>query len=96
MQTIVIQIVTVLLGLLSKEAGKKVLDKLFDFIEDLVADSSTKIDDIVVLPLIAKAREILDVPDYEDEATKSSGSDSVTGGDDGLVDEDPRDKPGNP
>ena len=52
-----------LLGLLTKEQGKKLLDNFFDWIENMVEDSENKFDDAVVLPLVNKARELLDVPD---------------------------------
>jgi len=63
---IVGQIIATLLSLLSKEQGKEILDSLFDTIEDKIAASPNKWDDKLILPLINKAREILDVPDGDD------------------------------
>jgi hypothetical protein len=60
------QIVSTLLSLLSKEQGKEIVDALFDKIEEMVERSENKIDDTVILPLITKAREILDVPDNDE------------------------------
>lgn len=40
-------------------------DKLFDFIEDAVADSETKIDDATVLPVIKMLRRTLNIPDND-------------------------------
>lgn len=40
-------------------------DKLFDFIEDAVADSATSIDDIAVLPIVATLRKSLNIPDND-------------------------------
>lgn len=60
------QIVVTLLSLLNKAQGKEIIDTLFDKIEEMVERSENKIDDAVILPLINKAREILDVPDGED------------------------------
>lgn len=62
---IVGQIVSTLLSLLSKEQGKEIIDALFDKVEEMVSRSENKLDDMVVLPLINKAREILDVPDND-------------------------------
>ena len=59
------QIVVMILSLLSKENAKSLLDKLFDAVEDWVASTPNTVDDAIILPLIAKAREILDVPDND-------------------------------
>ena len=59
------QIVVMILSLLKKEDAKALLDKLFDAIEDWVEKTPNTIDDSIVLPLIAKARDILDVPDND-------------------------------
>lgn len=40
-------------------------DKLLDFVEDAVADSKTKIDDITVLPIIKALRLGLNIPDND-------------------------------
>lgn len=66
MQTIIAQIITLLLNLVSKEKFNSLVDKLLDLIEDSVTDSSNKIDDAIVLPLCQKARELLNVPDNDD------------------------------
>jgi len=63
---IVGQIIATLLSLLSQEQGEQILDSLFDTIEDKIAASPNKWDDKLILPLINKAREILDVPDGDD------------------------------
>ncbi len=49
--------------MITSENIKKYGDKLFDLIEDFVADSETKIDDATVLPLIKAARIALGIPD---------------------------------
>lgn len=51
--------------LLSGENYKKWIDKLFDFIEDVVVDSETEFDDKLVLPIIDQLRVLLDVPDED-------------------------------
>ena len=63
--SIVSGIINTLLGLLSPEVAKKALDSALDVIEDAVEDSSNKIDDVIVLPLCRKAREILNIPDED-------------------------------
>lgn len=54
-------------NLLTKENMKVYGDKLFDFIEKAVQDSETTWDDTMVLPVVAKIREILDIPDLPDD-----------------------------
>ncbi len=44
----------------------KYMDKLFDFCEDFIADSETKIDDAIFLPIIKSARVLMGVPDLPD------------------------------
>jgi len=52
--------------LLSLENLQKYGDKLFDFLEDAIADSETKIDDITVLPIIKLVRATLNIPDNDE------------------------------
>lgn len=40
---------------------KKYGDQLFDLIEKVVVDSENKIDDVAVLPMVQKLREILNI-----------------------------------
>lgn len=58
-------VINVLLTLLPKELGKQLLDQAFDWLEDQIADSSTEWDDAVLLPIVKKARDILDIPDQD-------------------------------
>lgn len=51
--------------LLTVENLRKYGDRLFDFLEDAIADSDTKIDDTVVLPVIKMLRQTLGVPDND-------------------------------
>lgn len=51
--------------LLSVENLRKYGDKLFDFLEDAIADSDTKVDDTLVLPVIRMLRERLNIPDND-------------------------------
>ncbi len=46
-------------------------DRLFDLIEDVVRDSSTPIDDVLVLPIIRAMRAGLNIPDRGDEAAEA-------------------------
>ena len=62
---IIKQIVVLLLNLVPKEKFKEVVDTLLDKIETLVEDSETEIDDAIILPLVDKIRELLDVPDND-------------------------------
>ena len=60
------QVIVMLLTLVKKEQAKQLGDKLLDTLEDFVKDTENKVDDAIVLPLILKAREILDIPDGND------------------------------
>lgn len=51
--------------MITEENKKKYGDKLFDLVEDFVADTETKVDDTVVLPLVKAARTALDIPDND-------------------------------
>ena len=50
---------------LTEENIKKAIDGLFDSIEDFVSKSGTNIDDITVLPILKRLRDILNVPDND-------------------------------
>lgn len=56
----------VLEQIVTKESFAKYGDKLFDLIEDVVADSETKIDDVLVLPVVKSLRAALGVADLPD------------------------------
>jgi len=64
--------------MLTKENVQKYGDKIFDLIEDFVADSETTIDDTIVLPIVAKFRSFLDIPDLPDEPRERRREDSLT------------------
>jgi len=51
--------------LVTVETIQKYGDQLFDFLENAIADSATKVDDVVVLPVIKKIRETLGIPDND-------------------------------
>ncbi len=52
-----------LIETITPDMMKEGLDKLFDFIETKVEDSSTPTDDAVILPLLKIARDAFDIPD---------------------------------
>lgn len=62
---ILMWLVELLLAQLSPDIIKKGLDSLLDIVEDAVEDSSTTIDDRVVLPICKMIREALDIPDND-------------------------------
>jgi len=64
-KTAISSIINTLLALIPDDLIKSILDKVFDAIEDKVKDSANTWDDAIVLPLITKAREILNVPDND-------------------------------
>lgn len=50
------------------EADYKIaVDAVIDRLEDKIEASENKWDDTILVPVLAKVRELLDVPDYEDE-----------------------------
>jgi hypothetical protein len=50
---------------LTEEQVKGLIDKAFDKVEHEVEDSSNQWDDWIVLPILAKLREVLKVPDND-------------------------------
>ena len=52
--------------MLTKENLQKYGDRLFDLIEDFVADTATRWDDRTVLPVVRKIREVVDIPDNDE------------------------------
>jgi hypothetical protein len=61
------QVMGMVIGaVLTEENVQKYGDKLFDLIEDVVADSKTPIDDALVLPVVRGARFALNIPDRPD------------------------------
>jgi hypothetical protein len=69
MDTILKMIIPILMQivkqLLSPENIQLYGDKLFDLIEDFVADSETTIDDLTVLPVVKALRNALNIPDND-------------------------------
>ena len=66
MSKTIISLVATLLGLISPELLKEVADKILDIIEDAVADSENKTDDILVLPLCKLARDAFGIEDNDE------------------------------
>lgn len=58
---------TNLLSLLTPEIAKEALDAAFDVIEDRVEKSGNKIDDTIVLPILLKLRQLLEIPDNDEK-----------------------------
>ncbi len=55
-----------LLAALPDAVAQNVADKIIDQAEDLIKKTPTKIDDILVLPLIKKARKVFNIPDNDE------------------------------
>lgn len=49
----------------SKEVMTAAVDGFLDVVEDAVAKSDNKIDDIIVLPVVKQVREVFNVPDND-------------------------------
>jgi len=60
---LILKLIEALLKMLKPEVLLRVADKILDYIEDEVAESENKIDDITVLPLIAIIRNTFGIPD---------------------------------
>lgn len=54
-----------LLALIPDDIMKIALDKLIDSIEDAIAQSETRVDDALVLPILSALRVKLQVPDND-------------------------------
>lgn len=54
-----------LMALIPDDIMQTALDKLLDAVEDAIAKSETKVDDALVLPLLAALRQKLNVPDND-------------------------------
>lgn len=65
MQKVIEIIFGQLIGALDPETVKDVIDGVLDKIENKVADSSNKIDDATVLPLIKLLRSIANIDDLK-------------------------------
>jgi len=50
---------------LTEENIKSAIDAGLDVIEDLVAKTETNIDDVIILPILKKLRETLNIPDND-------------------------------
>lgn len=62
-QAMVGQVVSAVVSeIINTENKQKYGAKLFDFIEQVVKDSETKIDDATVLPVVNALRSALDIP----------------------------------
>lgn len=57
------RLISVLITLLPPKLLKKAVDALLDKVEEAVASSSTRLDDVVVLPLCVLIRQTFDIPD---------------------------------
>jgi ABC-type enterochelin transport system permease subunit len=60
-------VLKILVGALQKMLNpdnfKTLMDRVFDKVEDVVKDSSTQWDDVLVLPIVEALRKALNVPD---------------------------------
>jgi len=57
--------VQTLLLMLDNATVKRSVDSMLDVIEDAVADSETKTDDAIIIPLMQRIREALEIPDND-------------------------------
>jgi len=64
---VILQLLSTVLSLLKPETLESVADKILDVIEDKVADTPSKWDDMIVLPLCKKIREAFGIEDNDEE-----------------------------
>ena len=62
---LIAKLIELLLGMLTPELLKKVVDKMLDIIEDAVVSSENLVDDKIVLPLCRLIRDTFDIPDND-------------------------------
>lgn len=67
-----VQFIAILISALKPEMLRRAVDGLLDVVETAIAESETKIDDTVLLPLIELIRRTFNVPD-NDEPEKAEG-----------------------
>ena len=65
MKKIIASLITLLIDMVDEQTAKDMLDKLIDVAEDAIKNSKTKWDDITVLPVLKKIRDIVDIPDND-------------------------------
>lgn len=65
MKTIIANLIAMLIDMVDEKTAKDMLDKLIDIAEDRITNSKTKWDDITILPILKKIRDIVDIPDND-------------------------------
>ena len=63
LEKILTGLIPIILSLLTPGQLRKFADMAMDFVEDAVQDSTNKIDDVVVLPVLKRLRETFNIPD---------------------------------
>lgn len=64
--TFLVQFIAILISALKPEMLRRAVDGLLDVAETAIAESETKIDDTVLLPLIELIRRTFNVPDNDE------------------------------
>jgi len=62
---LLLKLISLLLGAVSEEMLRKLVDALLDKAEDAVTASPNKIDDAIVLPLCSAIRSTFNIPDND-------------------------------
>ena len=63
---IIAELLAMLFKLLKPELLIEIADKVLDLVEDKVEESSTDLDDKIILPLCEKIREAFNIPDNDE------------------------------
>jgi len=73
-QLILTRIVSELIEKLDEDILKGFLDRLLDWLENLIKSTDTKLDDVTLLPLLKHVRDAFEIPDNDDHEKKPYGS----------------------
>ena len=63
LKSVLSALIPIILGLLTPHQLRRFADMAMDFVEDAVQDSTNKVDDIVVLPILQRLRDTFNIPD---------------------------------
>ena len=60
-------LVSMILSMLTPELLKQFTDMFLDFVEEYVLGTKSKVDDVVILPMIGMIRQAYDIPDDQEQ-----------------------------
>lgn len=66
MKAVIIGLLNVVLNAVSPDLLKTIADSILDTVENAVVESSSTVDDLIVLPICRKVREAFDITDDDE------------------------------